>query len=163
MAHSFKVFWPGRPPPNSLLIATFCLSLLLLPYFSFKDHARRGYTELPLIVPRKRLCPGYFTLPCWLPAPHLLQARHANTLHQQGKSQKRTHDPCKHNNATQSRLLPAPTPGEHSTPSPNTQYPTRCPLFPGKPGGPILPGTPGSPFMGKKRDRERLLHGHRIL
>lgn len=75
MAHSFKVIWPGRPPPNSLLIATFCLSLLLVPYFSLKDHAHRGYTELPLIVPRKRLCPGYFTLPCWLPAPHLLQAR----------------------------------------------------------------------------------------
>lgn len=162
MAHSFKVIWSERPPPNSLPTATFCLSLLLVPYFSFKDDASRATQNFFQLFPGKDCVPGTSCYPACCQPPTSYKQEHTNTL-QQGKSQKRTHDPCKHNDATQSRLLPAPTPGEHSTPSPNTQYPTRCPLFPGKPGGPILPGTPGSPFMGKKRDRERLLHGCRML
>lgn len=91
------------------------------------------------------------------PTPRALR-EHANALHQRGKSQRRTHDaPQAQRKAKQAPASPALR--EHSTPRPNTRCPTRCPLFPGKPGGPILPGTPGCPFVGKKRDREGLLGG----
>lgn len=80
-----------------------------------------------------------------------------------GKSQQRTHSSpqARQCNAKQAPASSCSQGTQHSTartPSPNTQCPTRCPLFPGKPGGPILPGTPGSPFMGKKRDRERVCY-----
>lgn len=109
---------------------------------------------LSLIVPRTRLHPRHLMLPCLPPAPHLLQAGTRKHTSPRGARARKEHIiPRKHDNATQSRLPPAPA--HRNTALPGHQAQTRN-VLPAAPsslanlGGPSSLGLQDLPSWGRK-------------